>query len=83
MAEREPKAKPVKSGPISRLRELVGQIIVFMQFDLAVVEVLDDQESRLYRLEEDNKLLKQSNQSLNKRYSELLYALSELKRDKN
>lgn len=79
MADSVAKNRPVKSGPITRLRELVGQIIVFMQFDLAVVEVLDDHETRFYRLEEDNKLLKQSNQSLNKKYSELLYALSQIR----
>lgn len=68
------KATSTKVGPIDNIRELCSQIKVFMRFDMAVCDVLDDLQARVYALEEDNKILKQSKLSLEKRYSELLYA---------
>ena len=68
------KATSTKVGPIDNIRELFSQIKVFMRFDMAVCDLLEDYEARIYALEEDNKILKQSKLSLEKRYSELLYA---------
>lgn len=68
------KASSTKVGPLDNIRELCSQIKVFMRFDMAVCDVLEDLQDRVYALEEDNKLLKQSKLSLEKRYSELLYA---------
>lgn len=68
------KVSSTKIGPIDNIRELCSQIKVFMRFDMAVCDVLDDLQARVYALEEDNKLYKQKIASLEKRYSELLYA---------
>lgn len=74
------KVSSTKTGPIDNIRELFNQIKVFMRFDMAVCDVLDDQQSRIYALEEDNKLYKQKVVSLEKRYSELLYAFKSYER---
>lgn len=74
------KVSSTKTGPIDNIRELFSQIKVFMRFDMAVCDLLDDHEARLYALEEDNKLYKQKILSLEKRYSELLYAFKSYER---
>lgn len=74
------KSTSTKVGPLDNIRELCSQIKVFMRFDMAVCDVLEDLQRRVYALEEDNKLLKQSKLSLEKRYSELLYAFKSYER---
>lgn len=78
------KTTPTKLG---NLRELVGLLSLAVQVQGEIADILADYERRVYALEEDNKRLlavtrSQSNdiQSLNKRYSELLYKFSEFRR---
>lgn len=56
------------------LKELLAQLRVFARFDVAVVDKLEEQDKRLYALEEDNKRLVATVRTLQKNYTELLYA---------
>lgn len=72
---------------ISNLRELVALMSLSVQVQGEIASILDDYDQRIYSLEEDRKRLLASNkdyhlklQSLERRYSDLLYQLS-LKKD--
>lgn len=56
------------------LKELLAQLRVFARFDVAVVDKLEEHDKRLYALEEDNKRLVATVRTLQKNYTELLYA---------
>lgn len=71
---------------LANLRELVSVLSLSVQIQIEVSAILDEYEKQLYSLDQDRKRLladyKQHNaqiQSLEKRYSELLYKFSELK----
>ena len=78
-----------KSAPskLSNLRELVAQLSLAVQIQAEISSILDDYHSQIYALEQDRTRLQATVrdhsakiQSLEKRYSELLYKFSELKR---
>lgn len=60
------------------LKELISQIKLFCRFDMAVVTKLEELESELYKSREDCKSLRTAYNSLEKRYSELLYVLRDI-----
>lgn len=64
------------------LKELLAQLRVFARFDVAVVDKLEEQDKRLYALEEDNKRLVATVRTLQKNYTELLYAFRSVSSDK-
>lgn len=75
-----------KSSPskLSKLKEQVELLTLVVEVNQSVAAVLEEYSYRLYALEEDNKRLladyrslDQKYNSLNTRYSELLYKLAE------
>lgn len=66
---------------MEQIKEFLGQMKLFLRFDMAVADKLEDNDSRLYKLEEDNKRNVAALRSLEKKYSELLYAFSSFKKD--
>lgn len=71
---------------LANLRELVQLLSLSIQIQTEVSEILEENEKRLYSLEEDRRrliadyrALESKTQSLEKRYSELLYKLADLK----
>ena len=81
-----------KSAPsrLSNLRQLIGQLQISLQCDKEITDILEEFSCRIYALEEDNKRLlatvraqEGKNQSLEKRYSELLYRFSELRQERS
>ena len=76
-----------KSAPsrLANLKELVQHLSLSIQLQAEVSEILEDMHKRLYSVEEDRKRLvetvrKQDDKirSLEKRYSECLYKLTEV-----
>lgn len=70
---------------LANLRELVTLLSLSVQIQTEVSVILDDYEKRLYSLEEDRRRLladyramDSKCQSLEKRYAELLYKLSDI-----
>lgn len=63
---------------MDNLKELISQIKLFCRFDVAVVTKLEELEKELYKSREDYKSLRTSYQSLEKRYSEMLYVLRDI-----
>lgn len=77
-----------RSAPskLANLRELVAALSLTVQIQAEIADILEDYEQRLYSLDEDRKrliadyrALEQRCNSLEKRYSELLYKFSELR----
>lgn len=66
---------------MKKVRELVERLGLTFQLDLAMVETLEDQEKRLYALEENRKVKDQSIKSLEHRYSELLSVVKSVLRE--
>lgn len=64
---------------MDNLRELLSQLKLFLRFDMAVVDKLEEFEKRVYALEENRKAKDQAILSLERRYSELLLILKDLK----
>lgn len=62
------------------LKELVTQIKLFCRFDVAVVTKLEELEAEVYKSREDYKSLRQSYQSLEHRYSQLMMVLTDIKK---
>ena len=62
------------------IREMLAQIKLYAQLDMAIVDKLDDIEKRVYALEEDMKLARGANRSNAQRISELTLAFGALKR---
>lgn len=78
-----------KSAPskLSNLKELVSLLSLSVQIQTEISSILEDYHLRIYSLEQDRERLQATVrdhsaklQSLEKRYSELLYKFSELKR---
>lgn len=71
---------------LASLKELVGLLTVGVQVQKEIADILSDYEKRIYALEEDsrrilacNRAYEQKISSLEKRYAELLFKLSEFK----
>ena len=62
------------------LKELVTQIKLFCRFDVAVVTKLEELEAEVYKSREDYKSLRQSYQSLEHRYAQLMMVLTDIKK---
>lgn len=76
-----------KPSRLSNLRELVALLSLSVQIQGESAAIFEDLECRIYSLEEDRKrliadyrALQTRCNSLEKRYSELLYKLSDLKK---
>lgn len=76
-----------KPSRLSNLRELVALLSLSVQIQGESAAIFEDLEHRIYSLEEDRKrliadyrALQTRCNSLEKRYSELLYKLSDLKK---
>lgn len=74
---------------LANLRELVQLLSLSIQIQTEVSEILEENEKRLYSLEEDRRrliadyrALDAKTQSLEKRYSELLYKFSDVLKSK-
>lgn len=72
---------------LSDLKESVQLLSLSVGVQRATSDILEEFANRLYSLEEDRRLLKEANrvnlqkiQSLEKRYAELLYKFSELRK---
>lgn len=61
------------------IKELLAQLKLYYQLDVAFAEKLDELEERLYRVEEDTKLLKAGKSSSDRRVGDLMMAFSSLK----
>lgn len=79
------KSQPSK---LANLRDLIASLNLSVQIQREIADILEDQQIRLYSLDEDRKRLlaivrSQDNKiaSLEKRYSELVYKFSELRKD--
>ena len=77
-----------RSAPskLANLRELVSTLQLSVQIQAEIADILDEYDQRLYSLDEDRKrllgdyrALDNKCQSLEKRYSELLYRFSEVR----
>ena len=66
---------------MANLRELIAQLKLFCQLDVAFCDKIEEQDKQIYALQEDNKRLKASVHSLERRYSELLYAFGSYKKE--
>ena len=62
------------------IREMLAQIKLYAQLDMAIVDKLDEIERRVYALEQDMKLARGSNRSNAQRISELTLAFGAFKR---
>lgn len=72
---------------LANLRDLIASLNLSVQIQREIADILEDQQIRLYSLDEDRKRLlaivrSQDNKiaSLEKRYSELVYKFSELRK---
>lgn len=65
---------------MKQLRELVGKIKLFCDFEMAVVEKLDELETRVYKLEEDYKRHRGATDSHAQSIHELQLILGEVRR---
>lgn len=57
---------------MKRLRELLEQLTLHFQVEIAIADVLDEYEKRIKELENDRLKYKVKFESLEKRYSEIL-----------
>lgn len=62
------------------IREMLAQVKLYAQLDMAIVDKLEEIEKRLYALEEDMKLARGANRSNAQRISELTLAFGAFKR---
>lgn len=62
------------------IREMLSQIKLYAQLDIAIVDKLDEIEKRVYALEEDMKLARGANRANAQRISELTLAFGAFKR---
>lgn len=64
---------------MENIRELLSQIKLFCQFDVAVCAKLEELETAVYALQEKQKLTDAAIKSLNTRYSECLMVVKSIK----
>lgn len=65
------------------IRELLAQLKIFARFDVAVADKLEELENRIYACEQDTKRIVESYRTLDKRYSELLLVVKDIRRTGN
>lgn len=63
------------------IKDLCSKIKLFCNLEMAIVDKLEQMEKELYAVKEDNKRIVAVNRSLETRYSELLLAFSQLRKD--
>lgn len=68
---------------MKRLRELLEQLTLHFQVEIAIADVLDSCETRIKALEDDRLKYKIKFESLEKRYSELLLIHKEINKKLN
>ena len=65
---------------MEQIRQMLAQLKMYCRLEMALVDKIGELEQQIYNLKEDNKRYKASIASLETRYSELLYALANLKK---
>lgn len=68
---------------MKRLRELLEQLTLHFQVEIAIADVLEDNEKKIRELEDDRLKYKIKFESLEKRYSELLMVLKDINKKLN
>lgn len=68
---------------MQEIRELLAQLKLSVQIDIAIAEKLEEIEKRLYALEENMKLARGANKSNALRLGELTLALADLRQEVN
>lgn len=63
---------------MKRLRELLEQLTLHFQVEIAIADLLDEQEKKIKALEDDRLKYKIKFESLEKRYSEILMLFKEV-----
>ena len=67
-------------GKISDVRQLLAQCSMNVSIYTQICDILEDVESRMYGLNEDNKRIIASNRSLDVRYGEMMQLLRDIRR---
>lgn len=65
---------------MKQIRELLAQLKLYAQLDMAFCDKLDELETRVYKLEEEMKLARGANKSNATRIGELTLAFGSFKR---
>lgn len=65
---------------MDQIKQMLAQLKMYCRLEMAMVDKLEAQEQQIYNLKEDCKRYKASIASLETRYSELLYALANIKK---
>lgn len=68
---------------MKRLRELLEQLTLHFQVEIAIADVLEENEKKIRELEDDRLKYKIKFESLEKRYSELLMVLKDINKKLN
>ena len=68
---------------MQEIRELLAQLKLSVQVDIAIADKLEEIEKRLYALEENMKLARGANKSNALRLGELTLALADLRQEVN
>lgn len=63
---------------MQRLRELLEQLTLHFQVEIAIADLIDAQDKRIKSLEDDKLKYKVKFESLEKRYSEILMVLKDI-----
>lgn len=63
---------------MKRLRELLEQLTLHFQVEIAIADVLESNEKEIKKLQEENLKYKVKFDSLEKRYSDLLLVIKEI-----
>lgn len=66
---------------MEQIKEIISELKLHLRLDVAMCDKLEEIERRLYALEENRKLKDAAIQSLERRYSELMYVLKSLQKD--
>lgn len=66
---------------MENIRELLAQLKLYVQFDVAVCSKLEELETAVYALQEKQKLTDSAINTLRKQYSEMLYVLKSIRND--
>lgn len=63
---------------MEQIKDLIGQIKLYVQLDLAFCEALEKLESRVYKLEQDNKRMLATVRELERRTAEMQIVLKSI-----
>ncbi len=66
---------------MENIKELLAQVKLFCQLDVAFCQKIEELEQSIYKLTEDNKRYRACLDSLERRYSEILYVVKSIKSD--